>query len=291
LTEKAAEKMTQKIIRKTLEEAQHVPHAEIDFSDKNLVHLDDMPRLWTMKNITRLTLSHNKISDLPAAIANMENMEILNLSNNSLQEVPQSISHMPKLRILNLAMNKLESLPRGFGSFPVLEVLDLSYNDLSDEGMPGNFWMMHCLRSLYLSDNNFQYLSPDIKHMINLRILAVRDNELIEVPQEIGELASLRELHLQGNRLTVLPPQLGQLDFMSTRSVLKLDMNYWVSPIEDQLKLGISHVIEYIRSDTYKFLYNRHIQANVPPPEKSGKKKGSGSVTLSRKNSKSSINA
>ena len=90
--------MSQKIIRKTLDEAQHVPNAEIDFSDKNLVHLDDMPRLWTMKNITRLTLSHNKVSELPAAIANMENMEILNLSNNSLQEVPQSISHMPKLR-------------------------------------------------------------------------------------------------------------------------------------------------------------------------------------------------
>ena len=80
-------------------------------------------------------------------------------------------------------MNKLEGLPRGFGSFPVLEVLDLSYNDLSDEGMPGNFWMMHCLRALYLSDNRFEYLSPDIKHMVNLRILAVRDNELIEVPQ------------------------------------------------------------------------------------------------------------
>ena len=91
-------KMSQKVIRKTLDEAQQVANAEIDFSDKNLVHLDDMPRLWTMKNITRLTLCHNKVSELPAAIANMENMEILNVSNNSLQEVPQSISHMPKLR-------------------------------------------------------------------------------------------------------------------------------------------------------------------------------------------------
>ena len=80
-------------------------------------------------------------------------------------------------------MNKLEALPRGFGAFPVLEVLDLSYNDLGDDGLPGNFWKMNCLRALYLSDNNFEYLSPEIKHMANLRILAVRDNELIEVPQ------------------------------------------------------------------------------------------------------------
>ena len=90
--------MTTKIIRKTLDEAQHIPNAEIDFSDKSLVHMDDMSRLWMMRNVTRLTLSHNKISEIPAAIASMENMEILNLFNNSLQEVPSSISHMPKLR-------------------------------------------------------------------------------------------------------------------------------------------------------------------------------------------------
>ena len=95
--------MTSKIIKKTLEEATGVQNAELDFSDKALVSLEpDMSKLWGMKNITRLTLSHNKITELPPAIANLENMEILNLFNNSLQEVPVSLSGMPKLRILNL---------------------------------------------------------------------------------------------------------------------------------------------------------------------------------------------
>jgi hypothetical protein len=54
--------MTSKIIKKTLEEANGVPNAELDFSDKQLVSLEpDMTRLWSMKNITRLTLSHNKV--------------------------------------------------------------------------------------------------------------------------------------------------------------------------------------------------------------------------------------
>merc|ERR1712088_97488 len=150
-------KMTSKIVKKTLEEAQGVPNAEIDFSDKSLVHMDDMARLWNMRNITRLTLSHNKISELPPAIANLENMEILNLFNNSLTDVPVSLSGMSKLRILNLGMNKLKSLPRGFGSFPVLEVLDISYNMLNDDSLPENFFMLHTLRALYLSDNDFEY--------------------------------------------------------------------------------------------------------------------------------------
>merc|ERR1712111_289515 len=179
-------KMTSKIVKKTLEEAHGVPNAEIDFSDKSLVHMDDMNRLWTMRNITRLTLSHNKISELPPAIANLENMEILNLFNNSLTEVPQS--------------------------FSVLEVLDLSYNMLNEDSLPENFFMLHTLRALYLSDNDFELLSPKIKNMVNLRILAIRDNELIEIPEEIGALSNIRELHRQGNRLTVLPPSVGQLD-------------------------------------------------------------------------------
>ncbi len=81
-----------------------------------------MPRLWHLNNVTRLTLAHNKISEIPSAMANLENMEILNLCNNSVEELPVSISTMPKLRILNLSMNRLSKLPRGFGSFPALEV-------------------------------------------------------------------------------------------------------------------------------------------------------------------------
>ena len=138
--------MSQKVIRKTLDEAQQVANAEIDFSDKNLVHLDDMPRLWTMKNITRLTLSHNKITELPPAVAMMENLEILNLFNNQLEEVPQSLSGMPKLRILNLGINKLNKLPRGFGSFANIEILDLSYNNLNEDSLPSNFFIMSTLR-------------------------------------------------------------------------------------------------------------------------------------------------
>merc|ERR1712106_531180 len=153
--------MTSKIIKKTLDEAANVQNAEIDFSDKAIVALEpDMSRLWAMKNITRLTLSHNKITEIPPAIASLENMEILNMFNNCLEEVPVSLSGMPKMRILNLGMNKLNNLPRGFGSFPNIEVLDLSYNNLSD--------------------NEFEQLSPEIKNLKNLRILALRDNELVD---------------------------------------------------------------------------------------------------------------
>ena len=45
-------------------------------------------------------------------------------------------------------------------------------------------------RALYLSDNEFEHLSPEIKNMKNLRILALRDNELVDIPQ-VGSASAL----------------------------------------------------------------------------------------------------
>ena len=81
---------------------------------------------------------------------------------------------MPKLRILNCSINRLGGLPRGFGAFPVLEVLDLSYNNLNENALPGNFFMMETLRALYLGDNDFEYLPPEIKNLKNLQIVSMK---------------------------------------------------------------------------------------------------------------------
>uniref|UniRef100_A0A0X3Q2S1 Ras suppressor protein 1 n=1 Tax=Schistocephalus solidus TaxID=70667 RepID=A0A0X3Q2S1_SCHSO len=170
-------------------------------------------------------------------------------------------------------MNKINTLPRGFGAFPALEVLDLTYNNLNENSLPDNFFNLGTLRALYLSDNDFEKLPPGIGNLTNLEILAMRDNDLLFLPPEIGKLTHLKELHLQGNRLRVLPPELGNLNFSGTAHVVKLTGNYWVSPIEDQLQVGISHVFDYIRSETYRFLHDRHMASMQDVPPKTDKSK------------------
>ncbi|XP_031731844.1 ras suppressor protein 1, partial [Anarrhichthys ocellatus] len=135
------------------------------------------------------------------------------------------------------------------------------------------------LRGLYLSDNDFEALPADIGKLTKLQILSLRDNDLISLPKEIGDLTQLKELHIQGNRLTVLPPELGNLDLTGPKQVFKAENNPWVTPIADQFQLGVSHVFEYVRSETYKYLYGRHMQANPEPPKKSNDK----SKKISRK--------
>ncbi|XP_044003913.1 ras suppressor protein 1 isoform X1 [Aphidius gifuensis] len=253
--------------KKVLDEARELQNSELDLADKNIPTFEELPGLLYMVNVTRLTLSHNKIQSVPPGLANLVNLEILNLFNNQITELPISLSQMPKLRILNVGMNKLDALPRGFGAFPVLEVLDLTYNNLNEKNLPGNFFMMETLRALYLADNDFEYLPPEVGNLKNLQILVLRENDLIELPREIGDLNRLRELHIQGNRLTVLPPEIGNIDLISNKAVFRMEFNPWVTPIGDQLQVGISHVMDYIRSETYKYVYNRHQSAKGPPPE------------------------
>ena len=63
-------------------------------------------------------------------------------------------SFVPAVILINVeivcSMNRLDTLPRGFGSFPVLEVLDFTYNNISEETLPGNFFMLGQDHSFYI---------------------------------------------------------------------------------------------------------------------------------------------
>ncbi|XP_008479784.2 ras suppressor protein 1, partial [Diaphorina citri] len=153
-----------------------IKNPELELADKGLSSFEELPGLMNMLYITRITLSHNKLKEIPPGLANLVNLEILTLFNNQIETLPTSLSSLPKLRILNLGMNRLSSLPRGFGAFPVLEVLDLTYNNLNEQSLPGNFFMLETLRALYLGDNDFEVLPAEIGNLKNLQIVTKTAN-------------------------------------------------------------------------------------------------------------------
>jgi len=242
--------------KRVLEEAREIRNPELDLVEKGITAFEELPGLFSMEFITRLTLSHNKIKAVPSSIATLGNLEILTLFNNQIEELPTAISSLPKLRILNVGMNRLRSLGRGFGACPSLEVLDVSHNKLSEEGLPGNFWMMETLRALYMGDNYFENISPEVGRLKSLQILVIRNNNISYLPREIGNCSRLRELHVQGNVIQWLPPEIGSLDLGTSRSIIRLEENPLAPPLADQWALGPHHLLEYVKTDAYKTLYN-----------------------------------
>ncbi|KAL7061961.1 hypothetical protein AAHC03_01195 [Spirometra sp. Aus1] len=248
-----------KAFKKAIQDVREGNETALEASKKELVSIPELPELATLQFLKSLTLSHNKIPEIPHEIASLQYLEHLNLFNNCISNITPKVCELRNLRSLILGLNKINTLPRGFGAFPALEVLDLTYNNLNENSLPDNFFNLGTLRALYLSDNDFEKLPPGIGNLANLEI--------------IGKLTHLKELHLQGNRLRVLPPELGNLNFSGTAHVVKLTGNYWVSPIEDQLQVGISHVFDYIRSETYRFLHDRHMASMQDVPPKTDKSK------------------
>ncbi|OTF77393.1 ras suppressor protein 1-like protein [Euroglyphus maynei] len=66
----------------------------------------------------------------------------------------------------------------------------------------------------------------------------------------------------------MLPPELGNMDFNSPRSIIRMEGNPFEPDLNDQLKLGVSHVLDYIRSDIYRSRYSRYtMNAGSPQPK------------------------
>nr|AAW27262.1 SJCHGC02104 protein [Schistosoma japonicum] len=175
-----------KNFRKAIEDVRDGKEHALEAIHKDLTSIPYLPELARLDHLRGLTLSHNKITEVPQEISTLQTLEHLNLFNNCIMNISPKIVELTYLRSLNLG---------------------------------------------------------------------------------------LKELHLQNNRLAVLPPELGVLDLCGPKQVAKLSGNDWVSPIEDQLQVGLSHVFDYIRSETYKFLYQRHIAADNKPRPISDKSK------------------
>nr|KAF6502415.1 Ras suppressor protein 1 [Molossus molossus] len=184
--------------------------------------------------------------------------------------------------------------------------------DMSDRGISnmldvnGLFSLSH-ITQLVLSHNKLTTVPPNIAELKNLEVLNFFNNQIEELPTQISSLQKLKHLNLGMNRLNTLPRGFGSLpalevldltynnlnenslpgnffylrnlDLTGQKQVFKAENNPWVTPIADQFQLGVSHVFEYIRSETYKYLYGRHMQANPEPPKKNNDK----SKKISRK--------
>ena len=109
-----------------------------------------------------------------------------------------------------------------------LEMLDLSGNNLST--LPNDFYRLHKLRILFLSDNHFTvfpevlgkceqldiigFKSNQIKKISdkalppNTRWLILTNNKLKELPKSIGKCSRMQKLMLAGNQLKNLPTEL-----------------------------------------------------------------------------------
>lgn len=173
-----------------------------------------------VEGATKLDLSGNELTALPAEIGKLTQLKKLILGKykykeygevigNNLSYLPKEIGLLNQLEELQIVGNKLSSIPAEIGQLVNLQSLDLRENQLSS--IPPEIGQLVNLKSLNLNSNKLSSISAEIGQLVNLQSLDLRENELISIPAEIGQLLNLQYLNLVANKLSIIPAEIGQL--------------------------------------------------------------------------------
>ena len=106
--------------------------------------------------LRHLDLRANRLSALPAWLAELPALESLSIGGNPLPGVPPEVTALARLRHLYVHELALESVPAALGDLVELRTLDLGHNRLAT--LPAELGRLTALETLYLADNRLAEL-------------------------------------------------------------------------------------------------------------------------------------
>uniref|UniRef100_A0A182PFW2 non-specific serine/threonine protein kinase n=1 Tax=Anopheles epiroticus TaxID=199890 RepID=A0A182PFW2_9DIPT len=123
----------------------------------------------------------------------------IDISHNSLTTLPAELFTLGSLRYLNAAQNKIDRLP-----LPEEEVAGRGEGKRRSSAKPLDY-QCPVLEELYLQDNRLECVPAVLFRMPSLAILDVSNNKLQELPFEMWKAPKLKELNVAFNFLKDLP--------------------------------------------------------------------------------------
>ena len=136
-------------------------------------------------NITSINLNGNLLTTIPPAMAPLcPRLTELSVSNNKLRDVPRSILYIPKVRELNLSYNLIEEVD--VLQAPDMEVLRLSNNRVSSLD---NMSYLRKLHTLHLDFCLMSQLTGHMRKLKNLTYLDLSHNTLVSLALPSREAA------------------------------------------------------------------------------------------------------
>lgn len=168
-----------------------------------------------LTQLETLKISKTNILELDEQIGELKNLNLLKLDYcTSLTKISSNLTHLKKLE--NIEINNcssLSNLPMNLITLPKLESLECNYNDkLKLVPSDVNTRYQHLkvnLTNLNLTSiglKNISWHPEDFKHLSSLRTLNLSQNNFEKLPEEIELLSSLTHLIIQAcPNLTFIP--------------------------------------------------------------------------------------
>uniref|UniRef100_A0A673FUI7 Leucine-rich repeat-containing protein 1-like n=1 Tax=Sinocyclocheilus rhinocerous TaxID=307959 RepID=A0A673FUI7_9TELE len=163
----------------------------------------------SMRSLTCLDVSENKLEHLPEEMGNLLSLTDLLVSQNLIDMLPEGLGKLRRLSILKADQNRLVHLPESIGNCESLTELVLTENQLVS--LPRSIGKLKKLSNFNCDRNLLMSLPKEIGGCCSLNVLCVRENRLTRIPPELSQATELHVLDVSGNRLLYLPLTLTSL--------------------------------------------------------------------------------
>ena len=159
--------------------------------------------MGTIKNASRLDLSHKGLTEIPEFVFHCRNLQYLNLSHNKLKDIPVNISDLKRLQVLDLSNNFIRHILSRTFDLQSLQILNLNHNQL--RGLPKQIEKLTRLKKLFVNANQLDSLPDSLSSLKEITHLAISDNKFTKFPTIIQELQSLTHLWIGRNNFDTIP--------------------------------------------------------------------------------------
>jgi Leucine-rich repeat (LRR) protein len=179
----------------------------------NNCQLTTLPKgLYALKNLKRLHLSHNQLTELPNDFAQLTKLEELVVDYNPLQTIAPEFCSLSRITKLSVNNAKLTQLPDNLGNLAGLHTLLVNHNQLLS--LPESIAECHKLYELQIIANHLQYLPEGLGALRNLHRISLKKNELKALPEQLA-WKKVYKLDLSENQLTTLPESIANCTYLN----------------------------------------------------------------------------
>jgi Leucine-rich repeat (LRR) protein len=161
------------------------------------------------KKVKKIKASGAGIESLSDAIGELSSLESLSLSHNKLETLPAAVQSLKKLKELDLSSCPIKSLPDELTSLTSLEILDLGYSEIRE--LPANLGQLKSLKRIDVAMcKSIKRLPETLHQCLELDSINAYDSSLSSLPERLGEAPRLANLWLQRSSVKSLPESIYQ---------------------------------------------------------------------------------
>jgi Leucine-rich repeat (LRR) protein len=159
-----------------------------------------------LAHVTTIEARDNWLQEVPPALFRIRTLERLFLGRNPLRAIPETLCQATKLKALDLSRTRIAALPDCFGNLPDLEQLDLDETAIA--ALPPSIVTLAKLESLTLDKcRSLKEPIPDLGALTALESLSLAELGEAQIRRiDFSRLTRLKRLILSGNGLTEVPP-------------------------------------------------------------------------------------